>query len=575
MKSLRLLLTLGIIAVGAFVVGHSIVNALALLPRFPYLDQLSLQAFFFREVEQGREAWFPFALYHANEHLLLFPMPLYWLDNELFAANGTFLVVLGQAVSLGCAAMVAALIRRRLGVDRPTALAAFALIAAALFWSLHGVNLFWPYQVQIYTWVFAWMVSVQCAAWADRTHRPAARIAAMVSATVGLFSFGLGIASLLALVVFALARWPRRWSLTVLALGAAQLLLYWSQLAKAVLAVNMNADASGLPERLAGTPLQLLYLLSQPVYWPLRLLLSEGIANVAALTLTLGALAGSGWMAILHLRRRDPVDALRTITTLISLATIGGATIVVIARAGSLQGNGLRLSDRYAFLTVMFWVATGLAVLSQLRRHRSAWILAAGTVALPLILASHLQILPMLRGMRNTLIPGEMAVLNGAVDQTAFAALHPDTQADPAAFAHVVDQLRERRWAIFAGPQHDWIGHPLADVLHRAEQPLRGFLRTAGPAPGSSDFVRVDGYAIDAVTGRAPEWVVLVDRDDRIAGVAHRIRREILELLYRLPTDDDPNLDPEAWWVGYAPARAAVDLRAFAVGDGVASPLQR
>ncbi len=345
--------------------------------------------------------------------------------------------------------------------------------------------------------------------WADRSRQPRALVATLLAATVGLFSFGFGIAAFAALIVFAAARWPLRWSAWVAGLGAAGLICYWTQMAHHVLAHNMGE--LGATARIGAAAANLLYLLSQPVYWLVNTIAPEPIANATALAATLVALAVSTWVAGSHLRRRGEVDAARTTATLLALMTIGGAITVVISRAGTLAGPGLRVSDRYAILTVLFWIGAALGLLTRLRRRDLA-ILATATVVLPLLLTSHLQLMPILRGMRNTLVAGEMAVLNEVVDDAAFAQLHPATITNREPFARLVRGLRDRGWAIFAGPQHDWIGRPLDEVFTATAPPLLGFIQTIDPAPGGGDALRVDGYAFDPRTGRAPDWLVLVDQ---------------------------------------------------------------
>src|SRR5262245_41659984 len=219
MNALRTWLSLAVALAGGVVVVHSLVASFALMPSLPYLDHLLLQAWFFHEVDEGREALFPFELMRGNEHLVLFPMPLFWLDNELFAARGTLLVGVTHATNLLAAWWLAALARRAFALDRAAWLATIATIAASLELSLHGKNLFWPYQAHLYVWFLGWIAAVRCAEWTDRSGSGRALAATLLCATVGLFSFGFGIASFAALIAFAGLRWPRRGAAIVAAVG--------------------------------------------------------------------------------------------------------------------------------------------------------------------------------------------------------------------------------------------------------------------------------------------------------------------------------------------------------------------
>lgn len=569
MPSPRPWLSFVVVAVSAFVVVNSVLASFELIPLFPYLDQLFLQGLYFYEVDRGREGWFALQTMQANEHVVLFPMPLYWLDNVLFAGRGLFLVAAGQAIDLATAWLLASAARRGLGLRTGTGIGLFAALAAALQWSIHGVNLFWPYQIHLHTWFLFWVVSIRCAARADATRRAWPTVAAMLAASVALFSFGFGIAGLGALTTYALLRWPWRWSLPIAAVGAAELAFYWQAIAQNRLAAGMGDKT--LWQRVAHGSEHVLYLLSNPLHELGAAVLPEPAANALALAATALALLAAPCLLWTHLRRAAAADAARTLAALLLGTCVLGALTTAISRA-TLTAEGAR-ADRYAVLSVCFWFGTAVAAASRLRHRRDEVLLVVAAAALPLLVVAHLQEQAVLRAGRDHIVAGEMAVLNDATDTVALAVLHPDF-GHPLLLARVARGLRERQWSLFAGPQDEWIGQQLDDVFARAATPMFGFVHGQQPAAGGTDAVRVDGYAFDRTRGEPPRWLVLVDGHDRIAGVAHRLHRTAAEALGGIPEHLADDLDPTGWWVGYVHGTVE-DLRAFAIRDGEAVPLRR
>jgi hypothetical protein len=569
MNALRTWISLAVALAGCCVVVHSLVASFALMPGLPYLDHLLLQAWFFHEVDEGREALFPFELMRGNEHLVLFPMPLFWLDNELFAARGTLLVGITHAINWLCAWWLAGLARRAFALDRAAWLATLAAIAASLAWNVHGQNLCWPYQVHLYVWWLGWIAAARCAEWADRSGSKRALAATLLCATVALYSFGFGIASFAALIAFALLRWPLRRSTVVAAVGAALLALYWFGMARGHLGAGMGDG--GWLAHVAAIGGQCLYLLSMPLYFLLCAVLPQAAANVAALALTGAAILFAAFCTARHLRRRQPPEPARTAGALLVTAAVVGAVTTAISRA-HLQGEAAR-ADRYAVLAVSFWLGALLFAVALLPRRRDLAVVATAAAVLPLLLAAHFAPMRLLvmRGQREMLVAAEMAVLDGVDDPTALVHLHPD-YADPRMLPRVARGLRERQWSLFAGPQDEWLGRRLGELFPAKVAPIRGFVQSAVPVAAGRPGIRVDGYAFDPVHGVAPEWIVLVDPQDVVVGVGHRRRREVAELMGHLPRDLDPSLDPDGFWVGYLQAPVTGELRAFAiVGDGAAA----
>ncbi len=570
MKLLRPLLCLLVALAGGFVVLHSILGSFELVPLFPYNDQLFLQALFFDDVDNGRESMFPVALLQANEHVVLFPKPLYWLDNVLVAARGTLLVAWAQVASLLAAWWLATPLRQGLGLDRSASIAAHALLAALLLWSLHGMNLFWPYQAHLQLWVLAAVGGARWAARADRTQSSWARAATLGCAVVGLFSFGFGIAAFAALVGATAVRWPWRWKVTSALTAAVLFVVYWQAMAHTRLAAGMGElSAAG---RIGHGALHVLYLLSHPLYKLLLVVVPVDLANVAALAVTAPALLGGGVLAWRWLRRGAP-STLAMVATLAYATGVASALTTAISRA-SLGNEGAR-ADRYAVITILFWYGAVALLLLRLPRHRDRWLLAIAAATMALLPFAHVRERGEQFVGRDVIVAAEMAVLNEVTDAAAFATLHQDW-AEPKLLARVVRGCRERRWSIFSLPQADWLGQNVDDVFGKRVPAITGSILSAVAAPGGGDALRVYGHAFDAAANTAPEWIVLVDTHDVIAGIAHRQHRRAAELIGGLPPGLRPELADTGFFVGYVHEIAREGLRAFAVtADGALAPLQR
>lgn len=574
MKHLRLASAVAILLLGGFVVLHSLLWNYRLLPLIPYLDHLYLQDVFFFEVEQGREFAFWHRLTWSNEHLMLFPMPLYWLDNELFAARGTLLISLIQLINLFVAAVLARIAGRSFGWGWQSTAVAFAGFAAAQFWALHGVNLFWPKQVHMYCMLGAFTAGTWAYARAEQTRDWRLFLLALACFAVSLFSFGYGIAACCGLLGVAVCRAPWRWAAALALLVAIGFAFYWTHM------LHPQRAAAAHPTGVAwllGAAEYALWFLSSPVVQLTDQLLPAPAGNVVALVLAGCGLAAALAFLARHLLRRGDLPPARTFAAVWLLATITGASLTTIARLGNDPAESR--ADRYAMIPVAFWSALLLAGLSLAPgRGRRAALLGTGLLVLPLLLASHLQQLHLNRIGRSFLTAGEMAILNQVDDPVPLSIVHPNY---PTHLPRVQSGLAQRHWGIFAGPQHRWIGQPLAQLFGAAARDVRGSVVTTAPiaTPGA---VRVGGWAMAA--DAPPTWLVLVDGAGKVAGVAHDLglpatpgqppepaMAPLLALLYPGAAPRDAS----GYWVGYARTADAAALVPYAVfADGTAAPLQ-
>jgi hypothetical protein len=577
MKYLRLSLAVAVSLICAFVVVQSVFASYGLMPRIPYFDHLYLQDVFFFEVERGNENWFWCRLTQSNEHLMLFPMPIYWLDNELFGALGLLPVTVIQLVNLGVAAVLARVLATSLGLSRTVGLTAFAVFAATQFWGIHGVNLFWPKQVHMYCYLAAFAAGTLLYARAEARRSARLYAGALACFGVSLFSFGYGISACCGLFGVVLLRAPWKWSASLAALLA---LAFWFYLANMAVTPPPPVAAVEGAEWLKAFAEYVLYFLSSPVVELLDQALPHDLANDLSLRATgLAIVLGLVFVAVHLLKRRE--GRLATFASIWILAALTGACITAMSRAG---GDPVAArADRYAMVPIGFWNALVLAGASVLPvRHRELTLLVAGALVAPLLLVSHLHFTNVFTPqVRSHLVPGEMAFVNEVVDPPALMIVHPSWTTH---LPRVIAGMKQRQWSIFAGPQDEWIGRRVDEVFARSERTVFGGVRATVPVDGAPGVWRVGGSA--EAGGERPEWLVLVRGDGTIAGVSHGLDLPHLQVAemtpgwtwtvdYALP-GRDPALDASSIWIGYARTEDPKALRAwFVFGDGTAAPLQQ
>jgi hypothetical protein len=275
----------------------------------PYLDHLYLQDVFFLEAAQGNENTFWCRLTKSNEHLVLFPMPLLWLDNVLFAARGYLPVAVIHATNLFVAWVLARVASRAFGLSRAAFAATFALFAATQSWGIHLVNLFWPIQVHMYCMLAAFTAGTLLFAEGEARRSTRLFAAAVVCFVVSLFSFGYGVAACCGLLGVAVCRAPWRWSAALAVVVALSFWFYAANMEPTPAAAAAPA-APGL-QRLLGMAEYVLWFLSAPVVAWLTPVISGPAANGLALTLAGIALGAALLFVGRHLlrKRRSPARA--------------------------------------------------------------------------------------------------------------------------------------------------------------------------------------------------------------------------------------------------------------------------
>ena len=451
-----------------------------------------------------------FWIYHGNEHLPLFVMPLYWLDLNLFSAQGTFLTgcMLCLAVAIGLAPFPASLRAHKPDLLMPFAL---GLTGAAMNVWLGGyTNLVWTHQVQMYVSLYAVMVAIGLAA-RDRPRRLRHLAGMAACLVVATFSFGYGIIGFPVLLALGLLR---RWNWRRLAFLATVLVVCLA----IYIALNAPSLARGVARGLAFESLYYiavfaLTFVASPPYNLLRQFLPDSTAYAVAWCAGGAGVAVYIWH-IVHCRWKPPSEycswaiALGLFTMLVAAET---------AYARAFFGYQAAADGRYIVGQLPFWL--GLLLLaarpSTAATSRARPILV---VALPLILAlllaSQFRILPAMRAHSYGRYAAAMVAIDGVGDPSVYAiiqALKPDR------VPVIIAGLKARQWSAFAWPQNKMIGKPLSSFGGNVTGCV-GFV-DSDIAVGDAAGRRVMGWAGDAHA--TDQWILLVDGAGVVRGVGH------------------------------------------------------
>ncbi|HLQ38450.1 MAG TPA: hypothetical protein VK348_11655, partial [Planctomycetota bacterium] len=281
-----------------------------------------------------------------NEHRILFPRLLFWVDFALFSGRGVFPIGATAALQL---ALVVTLVR--LGARAGTRAAGTTLLHCAL--AIAGAassaqmnNLFWGFQVQ-FAGVYC-AAAMAIAALARNGGAAAIALASLLGVVAsGMMANGIAIWPLLCVLAWFQRR-PYRQVVTLAAIGTATVACYLHGYG------SPGAHANPVTSVTEHLPQVLAFVLGY-VGSPMRGFGFRACATAGALGLVvLGALAFG------ILRRRDPARAPAALCAA-CLFTIGSGFMTALGRIGLEDGT----ASRYSTSAFLFWSALGGLALAR------------------------------------------------------------------------------------------------------------------------------------------------------------------------------------------------------------------
>jgi hypothetical protein len=491
------------------VIAQALVSVIQFRDIFPFGDMDDVLARYF--AGPAKDYW----IYHDNEHLPLFAMPLYWIDFRAFQAQGVFLTgcILTLATAIGLAPARALLRLDGSRMLRPCAIA--ATILASIVWLGSYINLVWTHQVHMYLAVFAVTIAIRVAASSEA--RGNRHIAVMVAwLIVAMFSFGSGIMGFPAVFAIGLIRrWTRR-HLAIMAAAFFACVTVYAILAFPVLHATLAAQTHVGGYGAGTRGLYALTFLGSPSF------------NMLAPFLPLAWALGAAWcLACIGLTvfiRYAAQSWTKPPGEIVAWAMgFGVFTLLLdaettLARA-SVFGYVQAADGRYIIGQLPFWI--GLLMIATQRalaggvRARTALSSASMAIGAGL-LASQQGILPAMRAHNHDRWSSAMSAIDNVADPGVYFR-------DDMFYVHhvpaMIDGFRAQGWSVYAWKQSTWIGRKIESFGTMATA-CSGHVDTVAQA-GKPDGWRVDGWAADG-TGRDAQWVLLADRTGLIRGLAHR-----------------------------------------------------
>jgi MFS family permease len=515
------------------VIGQAVPAVLRYRDILPFGDMIDVVYRYF--VGPTKDFW----IFHDNEHLPLFVMPIFWLDMHLFGAQGLFLILCNLLLATGIAFATVPALRRALPESLLLQAALAATFVASEIWLGNASNLVWTKQVHMYLSLFAVMMAVAMAA-ADRPRR-IRHVAGMAAwLIVATFSFGYGIIGFPAVLAIGAAR---RWNW--------RFLIILGSVCIACLAVYLTIAAPILREHgrviliYRDTWVECVYALTfiaSPPYIILRSFLPSMVSfGIAWIMAGLGLIVFA-WRAI-RCFRQPPGELLAWALGL------GVFTILVAAEtsyARSIFGYAQAADSRYVVGQLPFWMGLFLIGATSIkpRQWRARMALSASLLLVCTgLLVSQATMLPALRVQSYNRWNSAMAAINNTADPDVFSRdqyIHPDRV--PVMFAG----LRARHWSAYAWPQAAWIGRTLSS-FGPVQAGCLGGIDEIIPV-GNQGGRRVRGWAAQSRKRLGPSWMLLADHAGTVRGLAHRggPRPDVAANLHA------PQL-LYAGWIGYVP----------------------
>jgi hypothetical protein len=505
----------------------------------------------------NRIVTWPWLFAQFNEHRILFPRLIFWLDRWLtaetnrvnFAAN-----IVSQSALTALIVMLARGLFARTGL---TALWITGLALTFLFSAAQYENFDWGNQIQFFGVLSAATATFGLVA-ANRRSL-AFTIAAVAVEFVAVYTLSSGI--LVPPLALCLAIWIKRprLQLAVLAIAAAAL--------PALYLVGYHMPPSHADPTQAGTSLVLV-----PVYFfaylggPLAMCLQQANAALAACigAAVLVAFIVTAWTAARTIPARQEAALI-----IIGVFLVGGAAATAVGRVHF--GPEQALASRYATPVLLFWLVTLVLCAGRLRSHPAASrAMLMTTLALSALLAWR---------EPRFVKQGEFWTAQHLLAKPALLADVADPNLrriypDPAVPLQIRGVLLQAHTSVFAEGWSRLLGASFTQhfaVSHDAA--CRGTYLRAIPLDPARTAWRASGTAWMDPGKTILYRIILADRADRIVGYGWGgFKAEQIGIF-----DQASNGPREGWWTGDFTSANPADLAAFALEpDGhSACPLPR
>jgi hypothetical protein len=468
----------------------------------PFWDMWNGQLLFNFRVEAG-EGWPAWWELH-NEHRLVIPKAIFWLDGQLFNNSLTLLFSLNVALATCNFACFAWLATRLLPGDQNRA-ARYLLVGvlgALCFSWLQVDNFLWAFQSQFFLSYLLPLISFILLA--QYSHRRQA-LFFWAAATLGILSAGTMANGLLASVVLVPLAVALRLGWTHVGILTAVAALVWQMYFSSPTEVISSPSLGTLIQTQPMLLLEyLLTYLGGPWFFMLG---SESLlpAQIAGAVLIAGCifLTWKTWQA-----SSSPLQ-----WALLGFLLFIGGTALGTASGRLAIGLEQSLSSRYLTPQLLAWAALITLAASHVKSTR--WSLAPLALIPLLLLPYQLNAATVLPQTFNRLVAA-LALQMGAKDEEYFAQVYFDLEK----LQHIAAMAKERETSVFAYPLIADAEHWFGQKPSLPDTPVcQGNLDITTPLKGSA-MPRVQGWIFETSSQTAPRQVLLLAENGEVIGFA-------------------------------------------------------
>jgi len=470
-----------------------------------------------------------------NEHRLVFPGVLFFLDHRYFGSVNGLLIIASMLFQAGCAILLILPLWRQAEIPKPVRCVFAGFVIIAMFWFIQAENFFYVLQLVLACANLGCLATLHFfsrAAWRqDSSAHPATWlwIATLGCAFWATFSFGHGILIWPALLLTGLAvRLPGRSLLLILLAFVCAVGLYF-------LGYHTPAGHASPLESLRH-PLRVVQYAVLMLGLPFFGVQSQDVSlftHFGSYGITLGGILA----AVAMLLRFALVKAAREnreqyVYCPMLLVSLGAVFLAALGRSNFPVDQAL--SGRYGHIPLLFWISLAALVTADLSRRerrgglgRAIWcallmLASAATLSMQITMGRYMAI------RSRDQAAAAMSITVGVPDTARIA-----EELTVPELVRYVDRFTQRALghSLFARPEAAWIGTPLLDHFRPAPAGVcMGLVDSVNSLPEpSSPGDRLAGWAWDAGRQRPTSRIWIVD--DRMIvrglGITGKLRLDL------------------------------------------------
>jgi hypothetical protein len=501
-----------LVALGAAFLATTILGAVRSYAPVPFWDMWDAYLGSYLQLYDGH--WVAFLFWQTNEHRIVLTKILFWLDLRFFGGESALLIPANIALLVCLWGALCAIAWGLLRDRKDLLLITCAAIAPLCLSWMQQKNIVWGLQN---TWLMAYLFPLLAfASFAVFTSNPQRRRWFVVALVCGILSMGTlasGLIVLPMLIGMQLLSNPRQWRRAVIiGVVAALFTGAWFHLyypvdrgpVEASRFLTSFVSLPGLPFFRAALALQ---------RWPAETLEPLAFAGGAAFLVIAAAFAV--WWLRTRRQQNPLVLALLTFMAYIEIASVA----IAVGRSNEIAFSAL--VDRYATLSLLGWAS--LVVLGAYRFRTSLQAPAAYGLAAICIAALMYPNQRDVFGPDGSMFAHEETLAGLALsmhvdDVPAIAVIYPvDDPRHKALMASYVAAAEHHKLSIFGDGR--WT-RAIAHVGKAAfGHPCQSAIDTIARVETDPRYRRVDGWAFDEKTKRAPPFVYFAN-GDTITGIA-------------------------------------------------------